>query len=75
MKLNYLKVSSYHPFAFGSCSHLHQHSTEVCGIQCDGVYQGEECDIDCEKPQGTEEELHRRELLGDGVLCVHGGVG
>ena len=48
---------------------------EVFGIRGGGVHQGEECDSDCTKIYGSDEELCWVEFLGEGLLRVDGGAG
>ena len=57
------------------CSYDVDDSTEVFGIGGGGVHQGKECDSDCPKIYGSEEELCRVELLGERILRVDGGAG
>jgi len=59
----------------GSCAHDVVDTAEVFGLRGGGVYQGEECDSDRPKIYGSDEELCRVELLGEGILRVDGGAG
>jgi len=58
-----------------SCSHDVVDPAEVFGIRGGGVHQGEECDSDCTKIYGSDEELCWVEFLGEGLLRVDGGAG
>ena len=49
-----------------SCSHDVVDPAEVFGIRGGGVHQGEECDSDCTKIYGSDEELCWVEFLGEG---------
>jgi IS5 family transposase len=56
-------------------AHLHQHSAEVRCVECGRVPQGEKRDPDSTEVRSTAEELHRRALLGQRVLRLHGRTG
>jgi len=57
------------------CAHDVVDPAEVFGIGGGGVHQGEEYDSDRAKIYGSEKELCRVELLGEGILRVDGGAG
>ena len=59
----------------GSCAQDIVDTAEVFGLRGGGVQQGEERDSDRPKIYGSEEELCRVELLGEGILRVDGGAG
>jgi hypothetical protein len=59
--------------AAGSCSHVLEDTAEVRGIECGWVFEREERDHDRSVFCGKGEEFHGRELLGQRLLCVHGG--
>jgi putative transposase len=52
--------------------HVHQHSPEICGIECDGIHQGEERNCDSEALWGSSKEFHWRGFLGSRVFCFDG---
>jgi len=56
----------------GSRSHAHKHTAEVGGIECSGVYQGQECDPCSPAFLEANEELRGPEPLGAWVLRRHG---
>ena len=59
----------------GSRAHDVVDTAEVFGLRGGGLHQGEERDSDRPKIFGSEEELCRVELLGEGILRVDGGAG
>src|SRR4029077_18962522 len=59
----------------GSCAHAAIDPPEVLGVRGGGVYQGQECHRDRTKVHGSGKELCGAELLGEGILRVHGGAG
>ncbi len=42
----------------GSRAHVHQHSTEICGVERDGVHQGEKRNCDSEALQRSSKEFY-----------------
>ncbi len=49
--------------------------SEVGGIQCGGIHQGEECNLDCPELSGTETPFDREEFLSARLFRFHGGDG
>ena len=56
-------------------THVHQHSTEVRGIECSGIFERKECDPDCTEVLRATEKLHGRALLGKRVFRFNGRAG
>ena len=54
----------------GSRAYMYQHTAEVCGIECGGIYQREKCDTSSEDVWRSAQELYRGALLGSWVLCL-----
>ncbi len=52
---------------------LHGVHSEVGGIQCGGIHQGEECNLDCPELSGTETPFDREEFLSARLFRFHGG--
>ena len=61
--------------AAGSRSHVLEDTSEIRGIERGWVPEREERDHDRSVFCGKGEEFHGRELLGQRLLCVHGGTG
>ncbi len=49
--------------------------SEVGGIQCGWIHQGEECNLDCPELSGTETPFDREEFLSARLFRFHGGDG
>ena len=49
--------------------------SEVGGIQCGGIHQGGECNLDCPELSGTETPFDRKEFLSARLFRFHGGDG
>ena len=47
---------------------------EICGFAGDRVYQGKECDPFGSGVRREEAQLRRAALLGQRLLCIHGGT-
>lgn len=60
----------------GSCSsYVFEDSAEIRGVERRGVSEREERDYDRSMFCGEGAEFHGRELLGQRLLCLHGGIG
>ena len=58
----------------GSHSRTHIRTAEISGCTGSRLHQGKERHMDRENIR-TEEELHRSELLGQGILRINGRIG
>jgi len=61
--------------ATGPRARLHQHPAEIRSVQCSGIHQREERNLDRAQPYGKETQLFGRKLLGSGLLRFDGGIG
>ncbi len=56
-------------------SYMFEYPDKVRCIECVWLYQGQERHSDCTEVRVSTEELHRRALLGQGILRDHGRAG
>lgn len=57
----------------GSCANVGERAPQTLGVECGGVYQGEERDPHRAALPETGEELRGPGILGEGILRGYGG--